>query len=107
MTADRDSGRSRRRAGPLAILAAVLAALAAVAAGAVLGRPAPRTGFQAAAAVATSSAPVVRADLTNTIQVAGRSATRVPARSSTRPPGRRSPRRPPPGPWYGEARPST
>src|SRR5690242_1487131 len=71
MTADRDSGRSRRRAGPLAILAAVLAALAAVAAGAVLGRPAPRTGSQAAAAVATSSAPVVRADLTNTIQVAG------------------------------------
>jgi len=71
MTADRDPGRSRRRVGPLAILAAVLAALAAVAAGAVLGRPAQRTGSQAAAAVATSSAPVVRADLTNTIQVAG------------------------------------
>ena len=55
----------------MAILVAVLAALAAVAAGTVLGGPAPRTGSQAAAAVATSSAPVVRADLTNTIQVAG------------------------------------
>src|SRR5689334_21475935 len=71
MTADRDPGRSRRRGGPLAIVVAVLAALAAVAAGAVLGRPSPRTGSQAAAAVATSSAPVARADLTNTIQVAG------------------------------------
>ena len=71
MTADRNPGRSRRRAGPTAILVAVLAALAAVAAGTVLGGPAPRAGSRAAAAVATSSAPVVRADLTNTVQVAG------------------------------------
>ncbi|HEX5303746.1 MAG TPA: peptidoglycan-binding domain-containing protein [Streptosporangiaceae bacterium] len=70
MTADREPGRPRRRAGAVAGLAAALAALAAVAAGIVPGRPAPRTGA-AAAAVATSSAPVVRADLTSTIQVAG------------------------------------
>src|SRR5690242_1070378 len=70
MTADREPGRPRRRAGAAAGLAAALAAVAAVAAGIVPGRPAPRTGT-AAAAVATSSAPVVRADLTNTIQVAG------------------------------------
>jgi peptidoglycan hydrolase-like protein with peptidoglycan-binding domain len=55
----------------MALLVAVLAALAAAAAGTVLGGPSPRTGSPAAAAVATSSAPVVRADLTNTIQVAG------------------------------------
>src|SRR5690242_11290507 len=70
MTADREPGRPRRRAGAAAGLAAALAAVAAVAAGIVPGRPAPRTGT-AAAAVATSSAPVVRADLTSTIQVAG------------------------------------
>jgi len=73
MTADRDPGRSRRRVGPIpmGILVAALAALAAVAAGIVLGRPVPRASSRAAAAVATSSAPVVRADLTNTIQVTG------------------------------------
>src|SRR5689334_6846197 len=69
MTADREPGRARRRARAAAGLAA-LAALAAVAAGIVLGSSAPRTAT-AAAAVATSSAPVVRADLTSTIQVAG------------------------------------
>src|SRR5690348_8797267 len=68
MTADREPGRSRRRAGAVAGLATVLAAVAAAI---VLGRPAPRAGAQAAAAVTTSSAPVVRADLTSTIQVAG------------------------------------
>jgi len=68
MTADGEPGRSRRRAGAVAVLAAVLAAVAAAIA---LGRPAPRAGAQAAAAVTTSSAPVVRADLTSTIQVAG------------------------------------
>lgn len=65
---DREPGRSRRRAGAVAGLAA---ALAAVAAGIVLGRSAPRTVTPAAAAVTTSSALVVRADLASTIQVAG------------------------------------
>jgi Putative peptidoglycan binding domain len=37
----------------------------------VLGWPAPRTGAPAAAVVATSSAPVVRADLTSTVQFPG------------------------------------
>jgi len=65
---DREPGRSRRRAGTVAGLAA---ALAAVAIGIALGRSVPRTGTPAAAAVTTSSALVVRADLTSTIQVAG------------------------------------
>ena len=65
---DRVPGRSRRRAGAVAGLAA---ALAAVAIGIALGRSVPRTGTPAAAAVTTSSALVVRADLTSTIQVAG------------------------------------
>jgi Putative peptidoglycan binding domain len=68
MTADRAAGRSRRRAG----LAAAPLALAAVAAGIALGGPAWQLGHQAAAATVTAgSAPVVRADLTNTVQVSG------------------------------------
>ena len=68
MTADRAAGRSRRRAG----LAAAPIVLAAVAAGIALGGPAWRPGHQAAAAaVAAGSAPVVRADLTTTVQVSG------------------------------------
>jgi len=64
MTADREPGRSRQRAG-------LVAALAAVAAAIVIGRPTPPNEARAAAAVTTSSAPVIRADLTSTIQVAG------------------------------------
>jgi len=67
MTADR-AGRSRRRA----VLAAVPVVLAAVAAGIALGGPVWRPGHQAAAAtVAAGSAPVVRANLTSTVQVSG------------------------------------
>ena len=65
MTADR---RSLRRAG-LAATPIVLA----VAAGIAISGPAWRPGHQAAttAAVAVGSAPVVRADLTTTVQVSG------------------------------------
>jgi len=70
MTADPGAGRPRRRAVPVG-LAAVPVVLAAVAAGIALG-PAWRPGHQAAAAtVAVGSAPVVRADLTSTVQVSG------------------------------------
>ena len=68
MTADREPGRSRRRAG---LVTGLVAVLAAVAAAIVIGRPTPPNEALAAAAVTTSSALVVRADLTSTIQVAG------------------------------------
>jgi len=68
MTADQAGRRYRWRGG----LAAAPVVLAAVAAGIALGGPVWRPGHQAAAAtVATGSAPVVRADLTTTVQVSG------------------------------------
>jgi len=68
MTADRADGRRRRRA---TVMAAPVVA-AGVTVGVVLGVPALRPGHPAAApAVAVAYAPVVRADLTNTVQVSG------------------------------------
>jgi hypothetical protein len=67
MTADHGAGRARRRAG----LVAGPVALAAVTAGVVLARPALRPGQPAAAPAATGTAPVVRTDLTDTVQVSG------------------------------------
>jgi Putative peptidoglycan binding domain/HlyD family secretion protein len=68
MTADRPAGRRRRRA---AVVAAPIVA-AGVAAGIVLAGPPWRSAHpSAAAAVTLGSAPVVRTDLTSTIQVSG------------------------------------
>ena len=67
MTADRAGGRSLRRTG----LVATPIVLATVAAGIVIGGPAWRPGHPATAAAVTGSAPVVRANLTNTVQVSG------------------------------------
>jgi hypothetical protein len=68
MTADRAGGRRLRRAA----LVAVPVAAACGVAGIVLGGPALRSAPAAAgAAVTVASAPVVRTDLTNTIQVSG------------------------------------
>ena len=69
MTADRSEGpRRRRRAAALAAPVVV----AAVAAGIVLSGPPWRPARPAAAAAVTlGTAPVVRTDLTNTIQVSG------------------------------------
>ena len=68
MTADPPAGRRRRRA--TAVAAPVVAA--GVAAGIVLSVPNWRPGHPAAQpAVAVGYAPVVRADLTNTVQVSG------------------------------------
>ena len=72
MTADRAPARPRRRAG----LVAAPLVLAAVAAGIVLGRPALRPGPAAAGPAAVGPAavgwaPVVRTDLTTTVQVSG------------------------------------
>ena len=67
MTADRAAGRSLRRTG----LVATPIVLATVAAGIVIGGPALRPGHPATAATVTGSAPVVRANLTNTVQVSG------------------------------------
>ena len=67
MTADRAGGWSLRRTG----LVATPIVLATVAAGIVIGGPAWRPGDPATAATVTGSAPVVRANLTNTVQVSG------------------------------------
>ena len=68
MTADRAAGRRRRRA---AFVAAPIIA-AGVAAGVVLSGPPWRPAHPAAAAAVTlGSAPVVRTDLVNTVQVSG------------------------------------
>ena len=68
MTADRAARRRRRRAA--AVAAPVVAAL--VAAGIVLSGPPWRPAHPAAAAAVTlGTAPVVRTDLVNTIQVSG------------------------------------
>jgi len=68
MTADRAAGRRRRRA---AFVAAPIVA-AGVAAGVVLSGPPWRPAHPAAAAAVTlGSAPVVRTDLVNTVQVSG------------------------------------
>jgi hypothetical protein len=67
MTADRAGGWSLRRTG----LVATPIVLATVAAGIVIGGPAWRPGHPATAAAVTGSAPVVRANLTNTVQVSG------------------------------------
>src|SRR6516164_8765429 len=68
MTADRADGRRVQRA---TVVAAPVVA-AGVTAGVVLGVPVLRPGHLAAApAVAVAYAPVVRTDLTNTVQVTG------------------------------------
>ena len=68
MTADRADGRRRRRA---TVMAAPVVA-AGITVGVVLGVPALRPGHPAAApAAAVAYAPVVRTDLTNTVQVTG------------------------------------
>ena len=68
MTADRPGGRRLRRATVVAAPVVV----AGVTAGLVLGVPALRPGHPAAGpTVAVGYAPVVRADLTNTVQVTG------------------------------------
>jgi hypothetical protein len=68
MTADRAAGRRRRRAAAIAVPIVV----AGVTAGIVLSGPPWQSQHPAAvAAVTLASAPVVRTDLTNTIQVGG------------------------------------
>jgi hypothetical protein len=68
MTADRAAGRRRRRAAAVAAPIAV----AGVAAGLVLSGPPWRSQHTAAAAAVTlGTAPVVRTDLVNTVQVSG------------------------------------
>jgi peptidoglycan hydrolase-like protein with peptidoglycan-binding domain len=69
MMADRQAGRGRKRA----VLVSAPIILAAVTAGIVIAGPSWRPGHSAAAAasVMTGSAPVVRADLTSTVQVSG------------------------------------
>jgi peptidoglycan hydrolase-like protein with peptidoglycan-binding domain len=67
MTADRAAGRRRRRVA--AIAAPIVAA--GVTAGIVLSGPPGRPAHPAAAAVTLGSAPVVRTNLENTIQVGG------------------------------------
>jgi hypothetical protein len=67
MTADRAPARPLRRAG----LVAAPIALAAVAAGIVLGRPALRPALAPAGPAGAGWAPVVRTDLTTTVQVSG------------------------------------
>jgi hypothetical protein len=65
--AGRPGGRRPRRAA----LTAVPLVLAGLAAGIVLGGPVLRPAHTAAGAATVASAPVVRADLTNTAQVSG------------------------------------
>ncbi|HJZ01135.1 MAG TPA: peptidoglycan-binding domain-containing protein [Streptosporangiaceae bacterium] len=68
MTADRAAGRRRRRAAAIAVPIVVAGATAGI----VLSGPPWQSQHPAAvAAVTLASAPVVRTDLTNTIQVGG------------------------------------
>jgi hypothetical protein len=67
MTADRAAGRRRRRAA--AVAAPII--VAGVTAGIVLSGPPWRSHPAAVAAVTLGSAPVVRTDLENTVQVGG------------------------------------
>src|SRR5579859_3365913 len=68
MTADRAAAQRRRRRRAAAVTAPVV--VAGVAAGIVLSGP-PWRSAHPAAAVTLGTAPVVRTDLTNTIQVSG------------------------------------